>query len=223
MVHKGTAFEHRSRRILQDHLNMSLRCIGGRADGGIDLIGWWWVPTATGDTRASLRSEERPPWRRIRVLAQCKAEKKKPTPGYIRELEGVAHQFLVTASESLDPQRQKNLNPLPVAAVLVSQAPFTRGTLVRAYSSALPFLLLHLPPEGENGEEEALGAAFWNAALAGEKGLLGGEVELRWERTGVVGEGCIGIGRPGLWWRGRKMSQWSPGYDDDNDDDGGLG
>ncbi|KAI0070754.1 hypothetical protein K474DRAFT_1669715 [Panus rudis PR-1116 ss-1] len=46
-VHRGTAFEHRSLRILQDNLSMSLRRVGGRSDGGVDLVGWWWVPTAT--------------------------------------------------------------------------------------------------------------------------------------------------------------------------------
>ena len=38
-VLKGANFEQRSVAILRDHLYMSLRRVGGRGDGGIDLQG----------------------------------------------------------------------------------------------------------------------------------------------------------------------------------------
>ena len=43
-VHRGVAFEERTMRLLQEGLSMSLRRVGGKADGGIDLQGWWWLP-----------------------------------------------------------------------------------------------------------------------------------------------------------------------------------
>lgn len=45
-VHRGTAFEKRSLNLLQSTMSMSLARVGGRADGGVDLLGWWWLPEA---------------------------------------------------------------------------------------------------------------------------------------------------------------------------------
>ena len=41
----GRAFEAHSLRFLNHHLNMSLRQVGGSGDEGIDLKGWWYVPS----------------------------------------------------------------------------------------------------------------------------------------------------------------------------------
>src|ERR1700733_5325925 len=78
-THRGTAFEERSLKILHDHMSMSLRRVGGKSDGGIDLLGWWWLPPTDPSASEVMR-------RRIRVIAQCKAEKKKIGPKYVREM-----------------------------------------------------------------------------------------------------------------------------------------
>ncbi|KZO98475.1 hypothetical protein CALVIDRAFT_511894 [Calocera viscosa TUFC12733] len=221
-VHRGIAFEERSRRILQTYLSMSIRRVGGASDGGIDLQGWWWLPppATVSDPSASvgvLYTDAGEPRRRIRVIAQCKAESKKMGPNYVREMEGVLHTLNATAAHLLA-EREEGLvgtEPIPTVALLISQSNFTRSTLLRAMSSPLPFLLMYLPPltlgaqqsEGEESEEEVedqIGTAMWNAALGGESGVLRGEGELRWERK--IGD----VGRPGLWWAGKKLKNWVP-------------
>ena len=77
-VHRGVQFETRALSLLEQHFSMSLKRVGGCGDGGIDMLGWWWIPKFTKEKR-----------RRIRVIVQCKAEKKKISPKYVRELEGV--------------------------------------------------------------------------------------------------------------------------------------
>lgn len=197
-VHRGVAFEQRSLDILQSHLSMSLRKVGGKSDGGIDLQGWWWLPPRSNGSAAVLTGQDGKTRRRLRVFGQCKAEKKKMGPNYVREMEGVLHRHFATPDQ-------------PVVALLVSQSAFTRSTILRAFSSSIPFFLLHLPRLSEKGDglpeapeaddaEHGLGAAIWNPALGGEEGLLGGEIEVRWERS-LNFEG----GRPGLWWKGKRL------------------
>ena len=43
-VHRGAAFEKRSLELLQSTMSMSLTRVGGKSDGGVDLLGWWWLP-----------------------------------------------------------------------------------------------------------------------------------------------------------------------------------
>lgn len=122
-VHIGTAFEAHSLRFLNHHLNMSLRRIGGPGDDGVDLSGWWYVPSnakrfekqknPSGASSISSQMEEeatalpseftagfegigsvQPEFgmiglRRVKVVAQCKAESKKLSARAVRELEGV--------------------------------------------------------------------------------------------------------------------------------------
>lgn len=235
---------------------MSLRHVGGKSDGGVDLQGWWWVPTSDLNIPASHRpggnedegGEERAEWsvprKRIRVFAQCKAEKKKLGPHYVRELEGVLHRYrhrdvnyaeaslsssLPSESTSISsPSSQQHISsrqnvPL-IVGVLISQSAFTKSALMHATSSAIPFLLLHLPAlpeqssqdtgneheEHERDQEPAdqaseLGSMLLNKALSGSDGPLGGEIEARWERSVVNGRG-----RPGLWWKGQRIPSWVP-------------
>lgn len=71
---------------------MSLTQVGGAGDGGVDLRGWWNVPKigSPSSSTLTLRSDHT---RRLRVLGQCKAERKALGPRIVRELEGVmAHQ-----------------------------------------------------------------------------------------------------------------------------------
>jgi hypothetical protein len=98
----GRAFELHCLRFLTQQLYMSLTQVGGAGDGGVDLRGWWTVPspstpapssnfklgTGTGSEMNSVLTP-----RKLRVLGQCKAERKALGPRIVRELEGVmAHQ-----------------------------------------------------------------------------------------------------------------------------------
>lgn len=169
---------------------MSLTRVGGKSDGGIDLIGWWWLPDLV---------DQHAPRRRIRVLAQCKAEKKKMGPHYVRETEGVLYRFM---SDSVDSAEQ----PSPTVGLLLSQSAFTKEALLRANSSRVPLFLLHIPQSEQSEQVQGahFGSAVWNAALGGEKGLLKGEIQARWEWP----QDGNGIGRPGLWFRGRRLENW---------------
>jgi hypothetical protein len=60
---------------------MDLAQVGGANDGGVDLRGWWTIPSREGQAKSGLR--------RLRVVAQCKAESKPLGPRAVRELEGV--------------------------------------------------------------------------------------------------------------------------------------
>src|SRR6266851_1323834 len=61
-VHRGTAFEYRALALLTKHLSMSLTRVGGSHDGGVDLIGWWWLPCEKNTTTCAFSSEFiRPP------------------------------------------------------------------------------------------------------------------------------------------------------------------
>ena len=220
---------------------MSLKRVGGRGDGGIDLLGWWWVPggEALEGDGGSFEGEFGKERRRIRVIAQCKAEKKKLGPGYVRELEGVVYRLAASSSLSsqLLPGPSSDLltnfssSAEDVVAVLISQSAFTKSTVLHAHSSPIPFLLIHLPPltphptsshllrDARASEDPAgsiLGSepltAIWNPALGGTKGVLRGEMEMRWERT--VDPLGVASDRPGLWWRGRKVGRMIPdGYE----------
>jgi hypothetical protein len=239
-VHRGVAFEERSLKLLQDNLSMTLKRVGGKSDGGIDLMGWWWLPPAVtvnlagtnvavaGESSSSSSQIGR---RRIRVLAQCKAEKKKMGPHYVREMEGVLHRYIARNQELLQspvgplkPEETKHTGHYPLVALLISQSHFTPSTILRAQSSPVPFLLLHIPPlpspEEEGPEETGIGMAIWNPALGGDKGLLGGQIEVRWERS--VSGGGANAGRPALWWEGRRLGSWTPDGGDGDEEMSGL-
>jgi hypothetical protein len=217
-VHRGNAFEERGLKILQDHLSMSLRRVGGKSDGGVDLQGWWWLPpTFNSAASAPLQGhlgDELQERRRLRVFAQCKAEKKKFSPNYVREMEGVLHRYISHRKSSLENKEEDTVYPL--VALLLSESSFTSSTLLRAQSSPVPFFLLHLPPvdgqaeldsQGDSLSQGSIGAAFWNPALGSHCGILGGQIEGRWEHA--IGGG----GRPGLWWQGKKLQSWTPDGD----------
>ncbi|EJT99342.1 hypothetical protein DACRYDRAFT_23909 [Dacryopinax primogenitus] len=219
-VHRGVAFEERSRRVLQTHMSMSMRRVGGASDGGIDLQGWWWIPSPAPSEDSStqpgvLYTDTGERRRRIRVIAQCKAETRKMGPNYVREMEGVLHTLNANALQAhVNGEISLETPTIPIVAIIISQSNFTRATRLRAMSSPLPFILMYLPPvsrvvqesrsEQSEEEEDQIGSAIWNVAVSGEKGVLRGQGELRWERK--AGD----IGRPGLWWAGRKLRNWVP-------------
>lgn len=225
---------------------MSLSRVGGASDGGVDLQGWWWLPALSSPqheqvsppTQDSHLFASPPARRRLRVLAQCKAHAKKMGPHAVREMEGVLHQYQYKArpndpshsshlrnTEDQDPYADNNNNEGESAvALLISQSPFTRQTILRTMSSSVPFLLLHLPeqehgpalgtprfPMLENNKpgDGGIGTAVWNAALAGPQGPLGGEYEVRWVRTPTEAANKI-VGHPSLCRHGQPVESLVP-------------
>lgn len=189
---------------------MSLTRVGGKGDGGIDMLGWWWIPAIPDDALSPQRR------RRVRIIAQCKAEKKKMGPKYVRELEGVLHRYCASSPlQEIDDSVHLEDHPaggsdtasqvrhIPSVGLLISESTFTKATVLHAQSSSIPLLLLHLPPEDAVAlSPENLGSAIWNPAL--ERGLLGGQMEMRWERS------VQGPSRPALWWRNEGLPSWVP-------------
>ncbi|WVF68502.1 hypothetical protein IAT40_003269 [Kwoniella sp. CBS 6097] len=184
----GTTFENHALRYLNDGLYMNVRRVGGAGDGGIDLRGWWWLPrprSTTPITSSSSSSSSSPTStgmsmsmedvRRVKVVAQCKAEKKALGPRAIREMEGVMaglafrlaqHQNrtqsndIATASTNDDSSEDDtDINDEevePTIAVLISQSGFTKSTMAQATASGTPLMLIHLPGgkfEPANGTE----------------------------------------------------------------------
>lgn len=212
-VERGNAFEERSLKLLGQTMSMSLKRVGGKEDGGIDLLGWWWLPHALSDSPGNHPSSSLEKRRRIRVAGQCKAEKKKMGPSYVRELEGVVFRFLATSPGLGTIPSPQALTP-PVVALLISQSAFTKSTLIRAQSSPIPFCLLHLPPIQELSTAPHadtplaelvpatgdVGSALCNPALSGLQGLLKGQLEIRWERHPMGYSG-----RPALWWNAVRL------------------
>jgi len=208
-VHRGRAFEKRSLALLENSLSMSLRRVGGRSDGGVDLEGWWWLPPLPTTSNSSAQSgytgvsngvEGR---RRIRVLAQCKAEKNKVGPKYVRELEGVLSRHSFGVAPPAIPQQPHT----PVVALLLSQSAFTMAAVTCAFSSHLPFMLLRLSeqdPSRDGSDVEELSGIVCNRALLGEEGILGAEYEARTEIDGN------GNAMPTLWWNGARLKSWVP-------------
>ncbi|KAI0659269.1 hypothetical protein C8Q70DRAFT_933636 [Cubamyces menziesii] len=210
---------------------MSLRRVGGKGDGGIDLQGWWWLPVeCLGQTpTSSADTAGTPPRGRLRVIAQCKNEDKKVLPRYIRELEGTVLRY---CSSSL--LKQNDTHPAPITrdalvGLFLSTSPFSQTSFLQAYSSPIPLALLHLPEpptsgDGTDGSDPAAvathtdapqdaalqGTIVFNPALGGHTGLLRGMVEPRWERSSDVDEG-----RPGIWTNGTRIQSWTPENDED--------
>lgn len=213
-VHRGGAFEAKCMRLLQDHFSMTLQRVGGASDGGVDLQGWWWLPTSAHAPHTDSTTDHR----RMRVLAQCKAEKKKIGPAYLREMEGVLHRCTVGVPHAQPPpaesaEREQDTpaqNSYPTIGMFLSSSPFTKQALLRAHSSPFPFCLLHLPEpdelqvEEDGPDEHTLGSIILNPALA--SGVLQGEIEARLERPSRPGD----LGRPALWWKEKRILSWTP-------------
>ncbi|KIK70111.1 hypothetical protein GYMLUDRAFT_80104 [Collybiopsis luxurians FD-317 M1] len=181
-VFRGTSFEKRCLHLLETHLGMVLRRVGGKEDGGVDLNGWWWLPDVTRVQTGPPSPEylKQVPIKRVRILAQCKAEKKKIGPKYVRELEGVVWRHM-----AMDKDRAA------VVAVFLSESPFTKSSILCAMSSQVPLLLVHFPPlmkdnncsdlaESSSESAELPGSCIFNPALGGSAGLFHGEMEIRW-------------------------------------------
>ncbi|KAE9407733.1 hypothetical protein BT96DRAFT_850351 [Gymnopus androsaceus JB14] len=232
-VFRGTSFENRCLHLLQTHLGMVLQRVGGKDDGGVDLNGWWWLPDVNGVSELSLHSRandaSEPSFKRIRILAQCKAEKKKIGPKYVRELEGVVWRYMGLEREKNSVVDEAAKDPTPVVAVFLSESSFTKSTILRAMSSQVPFLLVYvppLPPDSLSGSEDLStsigpGSCIYNPAFGGSAGLFKGEMEVRWcwslpnspsspPLEQIVSSESASSGAPALFFRGMKLRGWVP-------------
>jgi len=230
-VHLGTAFEHRAQDYLQQSLGMALHRVGGARDGGIDLTGWWDLPSYTRDETSESASVPN----RLRVIAQCKAEKGKVGPRYIREIEGVAAGLVLQSSAGYPPggaepralsdihgrvYTVEEVQRSPVVALLVSQSPFTKEAYLRAVKSPVPLMLVELGfgpevdsefgvglPELAGEAKEWLGpkSIMANPSLiSSDNGVLRGQLEVRTEKGFVEQLGLLE--RPCVWWMGQRLS-----------------
>ena len=71
-------------------------------------------------------------------------------------------------------------------AILLSQSGFSSAAMQHATRSGAPMMLVHLPggqPDEttDQSEDILVAGAWWNPALGGRRGLLGGDFELRRE------------------------------------------
>lgn len=82
-VHLGTRYEYLIQKHLVHELGFSITQVGGKGDGGVDLIGTWTLPK-TADQRPSGKSAT------FKVYVQAKryAPHRKPMPSLMREVEG---------------------------------------------------------------------------------------------------------------------------------------
>jgi hypothetical protein len=85
-VQKGTNYEKRTMVVLNKYLKMKLKLVGGKSDGGVDLIGTWKIPNTSSKALRSASGTTNFPERQLDVIVQCKAEKKAFGPNYVREM-----------------------------------------------------------------------------------------------------------------------------------------
>ncbi|WVN86932.1 uncharacterized protein L203_102107 [Cryptococcus depauperatus CBS 7841] len=210
----GTAFERHALSFLTTSMSMSLRRVGGANDGGVDLRGWWYIPRETYGNAERVSSPEDDS-RRLRVMVQCKAERKSVGPRAIRELEGVIAQLNY---------RREQAPTETAIAILISQSGFTRNAMLHATQSNTPLMLLHLPggqPEdasqpsastkgdrnlpaaNEYHDMTTAESAWWNRALSHK--VLNGKIELR--REMLAGKDGM-MTSVGLWMDGKRVPRY---------------
>lgn len=169
----GTLYEEHCLRCLQSLLpgQVSLQKIGGRGDRGVDLTGWWQVPTPHTDERDVLPQ-------RVRIFAQCKStlsKTKKLGPVALREMEGVLGRYrtrLRVASGRPEPEEEGqdddegSITPYeddalktPLMAIICSSSGFSKATNVQVHAlEGVNMLLVHLPLPKEVSLDEKIGS-----------------------------------------------------------------
>ena len=156
-VYKGTHYEYTVASSLA-RLNFTLHRTGRSNDLGIDLIGYFKLPSPTQKTKRGGHE--------LRVLVQCKAVK--PTPSMIRELEGA----YVGAPAGWTGEG--------VLALLVASKEATKGVRDALQRSRWPMGLVQVTGVGEVKQ------FLWNP-VAAQIGLEGLGVTVRYGASGGVG------------------------------------
>lgn len=109
---------------------MDLQKVGGKGDSGVDLRGWWHLPPL-GSESDSVGGRRR----RIRVIAQCKAESKTMGPRVVRELEGTLGWDCIHPPAGTTPP-SPGLRPDDLTTLRVSDV--DPGTSLHAVSAEFP-------------------------------------------------------------------------------------
>lgn len=122
-VYKGTLYEYTVASVLQSY-NFALERVGQANDKGIDLRGYWHLPSPP-----KLRPNILP------IIVQCKAFA--PRPAMIRELEG---SYVGAPAGWRDDG---------VLALLVSSETSTKGVNLALQRSSLPMGLMQVTPQGQ--------------------------------------------------------------------------
>ncbi|KAI9672511.1 MAG: hypothetical protein M1817_003277 [Caeruleum heppii] len=148
-LYNGTLYEYTVLDSLS-RFGFSLTRRGGRLDRGIDLLGHWALPSF-------ILPHGGPP----RVLVQCKALSRGPTPSLIRELEGAYNGA---------PAGWRNNE---VLGVLVTTGPATKGVREAMACSRMPLVFFQIGVEG------VVRQGWWNHG-AEERGLKGVGVGMRY-------------------------------------------
>ena len=179
----GTHYEYIAHAALR-RLGIDLVRTGGRADKGIDLLGYWYLPGLP----------ERWP---LRVLVQCKALKKKASPNVVRELEGAfagargvrwrdgQDENKATTKDQSGENREENALD---TGMNVENGPDSKNE--RAPNRSV-ILLLATPQEATKGVREAMSQSRWPMAYF--KMSLDGRIEqLLWNRSAAA-QGLEGL------------------------------
>ncbi|KXJ86115.1 hypothetical protein Micbo1qcDRAFT_168694 [Microdochium bolleyi] len=178
-TYTGTHYEYTVAASL-GRLGFDLRRVGGRSDGGIDLLGTWAVPSVA----TPVDGHAPPP---LRIILQCKAfgpkQSSKVGPQHVRELEGA----FVAAPPGW---RGGSTGKQGVVGVLVTQKPATKGVRDSLTRSRWPMAYMSCTKDGRveqllwNRQAEEQGLAGMGVAVQHSEGQAGEKVEelvLTWQ------------------------------------------
>lgn len=169
-VYRGTLFEYTVASTLRTH-GFDLHRTGRSNDLGIDLLGWWDLPSSNVTKR---NRDQKGRHNALKVLIQCKATA--PKPSTVRELEGA----YVGAPAGWRGDG--------VLAILVASREATKGVREALQRSQWPMALMQITVEGElkqflwNPVAARMGLEGLNVRLVRQEGDThdGGRLELVW-------------------------------------------
>ena len=182
-VDRGTRFEMGTMAYLTSTFSsMHLIRTGGANDGGVDLLGWWELPNASGQ--------------RVRVVVQCKSEAKKLGPIHVRELRGVATKCFATPTPPTAP---------PGLAILASSSGFSKQCIVQGLACDFPLLFVHLAPPPDPPKPAPLPppciSLLPNDALS--QSLLAGQMDIK--HVTFLDSRRQKTSTPSVYWNGRPL------------------
>ena len=183
-VYVGTRYEYICAAALR-RLGFTLDRCGGANDHGIDLIGRWQIPS---------RPEG------LRVLVQCKADKKAAGPRSIRELEGM----VVGAPDAWQGEN--------TIGVLCAKRPASDQTRQAVRRAGMPVVWIMV--SAEEGDTPRVKQMLWNHNVE-DVGLMGGALKPIPRYHPTNGKTNVEIA---LMWRGGVWDPIWKGYEDDRGD-----